>query len=237
MRSPVPFLLALSSLLAGCGSPTAPIAAPPHAASGPAMETYAPVPPPGVVASSGTGGVQTLSATVPNTAPGTMAQGACVGQIQSQLSALLSLSQVGMPMSGMESITQAQNIAQYFAPTCHVTPWPEAQPLLNNSDFSAQLGQWLSNVQIAQFKLKQQYIKVSPDRSQGRAVLCLESTVTYQNRLVRYEGWYLTDWIPVQGSWLIQDVKPLDVSKATRQGSTVPQVYFDPYWGPGWGYY
>ncbi|MGA2052371.1 MAG: hypothetical protein ABSH19_03570 [Opitutales bacterium] len=237
MRFPSPVFLAVASILAGCSSPTAPIPAPPHANSGAAMETYAPANPPGVVANSGAGGVQTLSATVPTDNPGTMAQGFCVGQIQSQLEALLSLSQVGMPMSGMESITQSQNIAHYFARDCQITPWPEAQPLTSKSDFSAQLGQWLANVQIASFKIKQQYIEVSPDRQQGRAVICLEATVTYLNRLVRYEGWYLTTWIPAKGAWLIQSVQPLDVSKATRKGSTVPQVYFDPYWGPGWGYY
>ena len=133
--------------------------------------------------------------------------------------------------------SQSQNIAQYFAPACKVTPAPGAQPIHGADNLSAQLGQWLSNLQIGRFVIKQQYLKVSPDRQLGRAIICVKLTLTYINQLTNYEGWYNTEWIPVQGSWLIQSVTPIDVASATKVGDTIPQIYFDPYWGPGWGYY
>ncbi len=201
--------------------------------------TNVPAGPPGITTSTGTAGVQELSAPIPKGAnhPATMAQGFCASQIQSQLSALLSLAQVGMPMTGMESITQSQNIVQYFAPACTITPWPEAQPIAGADNLSAQLGQWLAHLQIGKFEITKQYIKVSPDRTQGTAVICLKATATYPDRLVRYEGWYATQWVPIQGTWLISGITPIDVAKATKVGDTIPQVYFDPWWGPGWGYY
>jgi len=251
MRAPVLVLLSLFTLLAGCGSPTTPLPPPPDATSAAAMSAYEPVGssgitsasvpanPPGITTTSGTGGVQELSAPVPNGAnhPATLAQGLCVSQIQSQLSALISLSQVGMPMTGIESITQAQNLVQYFAPACKITPWPDAQPIAGVDNLSGQLGQWLANLQIGKFEITKQYIKVSTDRTHGVAVVCLKATATYPDRLVRYEGWYATQWTPIQGTWLISGIAPIDVAKATKVGDTVPQVYFDPWWGPGWGYY
>jgi hypothetical protein len=248
LRVLLPLVAALA--LAGCGSPTTPLAAPSGAQSPAGMSAYAPAPahvtvsqvpaaPAGVVADSGNGGVQELSASVPNNAnhPATLAQGLCVGQIQSQLSSLVSLGQVGMPMSGMEAITQSQNLIQFFAPACTVIPWPEAQPITGANFLSGEIGQWLGGMQIGKFQIKQQYIKVSPDRTQGRAIVCLKVDITYLDRVVRYEGWYATYWVPIKGTWLIQNVKPVDVSSATRVGDTVPQLYFAPYWGSDWGYY
>lgn len=246
----LPSALLVALLLAGCGTPTAPIPPPPGATSNAAMSAYEPtgssgvtttnIPgPPGITTTSSTAGVQELTAPVPNGAnhPATMAQGFCISQIQSQLAALVSLAQVGMPMSGLASITQAQNLAQYFAPACNVTPWPNAQPIVGADNLSGQLGQWLAGLQIGKFAVTKQYIKVSPDRTQAVAVICLKATATYPNRLVRYEGWYATQWTPIQGTWLISGITPIDVAKATKVGDTIPQIYFDPWWGPGWGYY
>jgi hypothetical protein len=235
-NSPALGLIAL--LLAGCSSGSTPLPPPASAPVAPAVPAPA-SPAPGITATSGAGGVETLSANVPASYnhPSTMAQGLCVGQIQSQLQSLVSLSQVGMPMTGMQSISQSQDIAQYFAPACKVTPAPGAPPIHGADNLSGQLGQWLSNLQIGRFAIKQQYIKVSPNRQLGRAIICIKVTLTYVNQLTNYEGWYNTEWIPVQGSWLIQSVTPIDVASATKVGDTIPQVYFDPYWGPGWGYY
>jgi hypothetical protein len=204
-----------------------------------ATTTNVPAPPSAIAASSGTGGIQELSATVPNGAnhPATAAQGLCVGEIQSQLQSLVSLAQVGMPMTGMEAVTQGQNLVLYFAPNCAVTPWPNAQPITGADYLAGSIAQWLGGMQIGKFELKHQYIKVSPDRTLGRAILCLKVDVTYLDRVVRYEGWYSTTWVPVKGAWLIQGVTPIDVAAASREGSTIPQLYFEPYWGPGWGYY
>lgn len=224
--------------LAGCAGSGASSASTPAAPA-----TTSPAAPPagaGITTSTGVGGPAELSVALPASAtspPATVAQGVGVNAIQAQLASLFSLAQVGMPMTGIESLAQGQNVAQYFAPACQVTPQPGAQPIAGSGILAGELGDWFAHLQIGKFKLEQQYTKVAPDGSRGRAIILVKAELTFKTRVERVEGWYATDWAPVQGNWLIQNVTPLDVASNSKAAQTNPWVYFNPWWGPGWGYY
>jgi len=184
--------------------------------------------------------VEMISAQVPVTAtqpPQTTGQAIGVAGIESQMQSLVSLSQVLEQPLGSTAVNMGQNLGQFFAPQCQVVFAPGNYPLQTQGGVSAAISDFVGPIQLAKFELKKKYTKVSPDRQHGRSIILVKANLTYMTQVVVSEGWYSTDWIPVQGNWLIQGVTPIDVAKDSKQVDNEPWVFFEPYWGPGWGYY